>query len=78
MITAADLREEIANLEAQQRQALEVFQQATGALSLARAMLARFEDNVLESPAEMTVNEFAEMVAGPGATATIHENGEHA
>lgn len=64
MITAEELRQEIANLEQQQQQALAVYQQATGALALARSMLGRFDD-------DMTVNEFAEMIGGNGAVADI-------
>ena len=65
MITADDLRAEIENLKQQRQQAADVYQQATGALLLAESMLARFDGN------DMTVNQFAEMIGGNGATADI-------
>jgi len=66
VITVDGLRQEITNLEQQRQQAAETFQQATGALSLAHALLAR-----LESDDGMPLQEFAESIGGNGATATI-------
>jgi len=70
MITAEDLREEIANLERQRNEYLVAYQQAVGALQLAHAMLARLDDS------DLTVDQFAEMIGGAGSTATIVPNGE--
>lgn len=65
MITIDDLRQEIANLEQQKAQAANLYQQAEGALALARAMLARLDGNIL------TEKEFAEAIAGPGAQSEV-------
>lgn len=62
-----DLRQEIENLETQRQQAANLFQQATGALALARAMLEKLEG------VSLTVAEFAEMVGGKNAQATLGE-----
>lgn len=68
-ITADDLKQEIANLEQQMREAANVYQQARGALMLAQAMLQRFGDDDDAIPLEA----FAEAVGGNGATAVIEE-----
>lgn len=65
MITAEQLRAEIESLERQRQQAADTVQQAIGAISLARALLAQLEN------APVTVNEFAQAVGGPGARAEV-------
>ena len=67
MNLAEELKQEIDNLKAQQKNALEVYQQATGALALAEHLLKRLEAD------SMTVQEFAEAIGGAGAVATIEK-----
>lgn len=69
-ITAEALRTEKANLEQQRDQALAVYQQSLGALQLIEAMLQQLES---EQPESMTIDQFAERVAGNGATAVIEK-----
>lgn len=65
MITADDIRQNIEALEQQRDQALATYQQALGALQFAHAMLKQLETS------DLTVEQFAEMIGGNGATATI-------